>query len=190
MVKFAGSGRTIAASLLACSAMFGATAHAQEVNEDQIKAARATISSLGVTDSFDNILPNVAEQLKGTLIQASPNYQDVITKTVDEKAIALAPRRADLEREAASIYAKTFSVEELNAISAFYGSEAGKKLLRDGPIATREMLKAADIWASGISRDLAAESDKALEASIGAAVRASQTQPGAEQPAPAPAPAQ
>ncbi len=121
------------------------------MTEDQLKAARATIAALGVTNSFDNILPNLAERLKNTLIQASPNHQDLITATVDEKALALAARRADLENEAATIYAKTFTVDELNAITAFYNSEAGKKLLNNGPIASRELLKAADIWASGIS---------------------------------------
>ena len=35
--------------------------------------------------------------------------------------------------------------QELNDIAAFYNSDAGKKLLADGPIVTRELVKAADI---------------------------------------------
>ncbi len=90
------------------------------MSDAQIKAARATIAALGVTNNFDNILPNLAERLKNTLIQASPNFQELITATVDEKALTLAARRADLENEAATIYAKTFTLEELNAITEFY----------------------------------------------------------------------
>ncbi len=181
MIKFAGLGRTIAASIIIAAAGFSSIASAQDVSEDQIKAARATIDALGVTVQFDSILPNLAERLKATLIQASPNYEALISSTVDEKALSLAARRADLEREAASIYAKSFSIEELNAITAFYSSPAGKKLLKDGPITTREMVKAADIWASGISRDLATESDKALEAAIGAQVKPTDgTQPATQ----------
>ena len=45
--------------------------------------------------------------------------------------------------------------QDLNAIAAFYSSDAGKKLLSDGPIVTRELVKAADIWQRGIARDLA-----------------------------------
>jgi len=172
MIKFAGLGRTLAATAILFSAVMVPALRAQDVTEEQIKAARAAIAAIGATNSFDNILPNLAERLKNTMIQASPNYQELITKTIDEKAIALAARRADLENEAASIYAKTFTVEELNAIATFYNSAAGKKLLNDGPIASREMVKAADIWASGVSRDLNAEASKDLEAAISATLPA------------------
>lgn len=167
MTTFAGLGRTIAATLIVSACALASSARAQDVSDEQIAAARATINALGVTNSFDNILPNIAERLKGTLIQSSPNHQDLISATIEEKAIALAPRRADLEREAAAIYAKTFTVEELKAIADFYSQPVGKKLLNDGPIAARELVKAADIWAAGISRDLAIESDKALQTLIG-----------------------
>jgi hypothetical protein len=48
-----------------------------------------------------------------------------------------------------------FSAEDLNNIATFYNSPTGKKLLADGPIVTREVTKAADIWQRGIVRDLA-----------------------------------
>ncbi|MQW00159.1 DUF2059 domain-containing protein [Sinorhizobium medicae] len=171
MNKFAGLARTFASVAILVSVSVPAV-QAQDVTEDQIKAARATIAALGVTNSFDNILPNLAERLKNTLIQASPNHQELITATVDEKALSLAERRSDLEREAAAIYAKTFTVDELKAIADFYNSTAGKKLLNDGPIASREMLKAADIWAAGVSRDLTNEATKSLDEKIGNAAAA------------------
>ena len=90
-----------------------------------------------------------------------------INAVVDDQALALAPRRADLEKEAATIYAKTFTQDELKAIADFYNSPVGKKLLSDGPIATREVVKAAEIWANGVDRDLRAESGKKLDAMIG-----------------------
>lgn len=164
MINFAGFGRLAAASLLVSGLAFGAVAHAEDaVSDEQLKAARAAIAAINATAPYDVILPNLAEQLKGQLIQGTPNYQDEITTTVDQNALELASRRGDLEKEAAAIYAKTFTVDELNAIAAFYSSPAGKKLLSDGPIASREMNKAADIWAAGISRDLAKNSDAALE---------------------------
>ncbi len=97
------------------------------------------------------------------MIQANPNFGDAINSTVDATALALAPRRADLEREAAVTYAKAFTADELKAIADFYNSPTGKKLLKDGPIATRALYKAADIWGQGISRDLANQSNDALQ---------------------------
>jgi len=162
MIKFAGLGRFAAATILLSGIAFGSVS-AQEVSEDQIKAARAAISAMGITNDFDNILPGLAERLKSSMIQTYPNLGDTINSTVDATALALAPRRADLEREAAMTYAKTFSVEELKAIADFYNSPAGKKLLKDSPLANRELGKAADIWSQGISRDLGNQSYAALQ---------------------------
>ena len=191
MIKLAGLGKAAAASILISGFVFGTAARAQEISAEHIAAAKQAITALGVTDRFDNILPGLAERLKGELIQASPNVQDAITATVDAKALELAPRRADLEREAALTYARAFSVEELKAISAFYGSDTGKKLLKDGPIATRELMKAADIWAAGINRDLNASSMSELQKVAGADLQplpANETNTGGAPAAPAPKP--
>lgn len=156
-------------SVSAAAVMLGVAApvFAQEPTEDHMRAARATIQSLGATDQFDVILPNAALNLKATLIQTAPNLQDVISVTVDETAIGLAGRRADLEREAAAIYARNFTVEELVAIRTFYDSDAGKKLLTTGPIVTRELLQAAEVWSNGVARDLATATEEALVARLG-----------------------
>ncbi|MBO3760692.1 DUF2059 domain-containing protein [Ciceribacter sp. L1K23] len=157
-----GFGRAVSVAIVISGLALGASARAQDVPEEHVQAARAAISALGLTNQFDNILPTLAERLKRELILNYPNLEDQISATVDQTALSLAPRRADLEREAALVYAKSFSVEELKAIADFYGSETGKKLLKDGPIAAREMLKAADIWASGIQRDLSTKTNEEM----------------------------
>lgn len=167
MINFAGFGRTLAVTLIVSASLVGA-AKAQEVSEEQLKTARTAIDAIAATAGFDNILPSLAMRAKAALIQASPNHEAEINATVDEQALALAPRRADLEKEAATIYAKTFTQEELKAIADFYSSPVGKKLLTDGPIATRSLMKAAEIWAAGIGRDLQVESGKKLQNILGA----------------------
>lgn len=177
MMNIAGFGRLAAATVVLSGLAFGSAVKAQEVSEEQLKASRAAIDAIGATAQFDNILPGLAERLKAGLIQDSPNYQDIISSTVDAQALALAPRRGDLEKEAALTYAKTFTVDELKAIADFYNSDVGKKLLRDGPVAAREMMKAADIWGAGIQRDLAKESDTALEKELGDKLKATPADP-------------
>lgn len=139
---------------------------AQDISADHAKVARQAISALKVTSNFDNILPATAEQLKANLIQTNPNFSDEISLTVDDEAIKMAGRRVDLEEEAATIYAKKFSIEELAEIAAFYESAAGKKLQQTAPSAGRELLRAAEIWAGGISRDLSAAANTALKAKL------------------------
>lgn len=172
------------AVVLAASAVvaFAMPSFAQDIAESHLKAAKAAVAAIHATDSFDNILPQAAVALESSLIQKNPDLQELITTTVAAKALALAPRRADLEKEAATAYAKVFSEQELNDIATFYSSEAGKKLLGSGPIVTRELMKAAEIWQNGIARDLGQQVGEAMQAAAGAKAPA----PATDGAAPAP----
>jgi hypothetical protein len=166
--------RRLSAALLATAALaFAAPTFAQEISESHIRAARAAISSIMATDQFDLILPQAAGALKGELIRKDPNLQQIISAAVDQKSLELAGRRADLEREAALAYARVFTEAELNEIAAFYTTTAGKKLISEGPIVTREVLKAAEIWQTGIGRDLAESVAKEIESKVAVGVPAS-----------------
>ncbi|MGU3576381.1 DUF2059 domain-containing protein [Brucellaceae bacterium C25G] len=138
-------------------------ANAQDVSAAHLNAARSAIAAIGATEQFDAILPQAAAGLKAELIQKDPNLEELISKTVDDKAIALAARRADLETEAARAYANSFSQADLEAIASFYNSETGKKLIAEGPIVTREVINAAGIWQNGIARDLSIGVAETLE---------------------------
>lgn len=173
------------ATVASAAIMFTLPALAQDITDEHLKAARAAVNAIGATDPFDLILPDIAGQLKQTLIQKNPDMQALIEKTVDDKTIALASRRADLEKEAATAYAKVFTAEELNEIAAFYESEAGKKLIAQGPTVITELRKAAEIWQRGIARDLSAEVAKTLNAAMPKPAPAAQTTEG-QAPAPAP----
>lgn len=159
----------------------------ENITESHLKAARATVAAIHATEDFDKILPQAAAALKQELIQKNPDLQEIIIKTVDEETFALVPRRADLEKEAALAYARVISEQDLTAIAAFYNTDAGKKLLSDGPIVTRELFKAAEIWQRGIARDLAQNVGKKLNAVVQAKApdpTAPQgTDPAAQEPA-------
>jgi uncharacterized protein len=175
-----------------------ATAQEENISEAHLKAARAAVAAIRATEDFDRILPQAAAALKAELIQKNPDLQEVIIKTVDEETLVLAARRADLEKEAALAYARVFTEADLTAIAEFYNTDTGKKLLSDGPIVTRELFKAADIWQRGIARDLAQN----VGAKIAAIIKSQAPDPAApqagtdptlpapEQPAPEQAPAQ
>lgn len=186
--------RTVAAGV-AIAAMFAVSpGFAQDISDSHMKAARAAVAAINATSEFDAILPAAARALKDQLTQQSPDLFEVIDQTVNEKAMALTARYGDLEKEAATAYAKVFSEADLNAIATFYSSDAGKKLLSDGPIVTRELLQAADIWQRGVARDLAVQVAEVL-ATKGAPTTPDATAPaapvapqGGEAPAAQPAP--
>ena len=157
------------ASLTAALAVLAAAqpALAQDVAESHLTAARHAIAAMRATEHFDDILPGAAQALKSELIQKNPDLQAAIIEVVDAQALALASRRGDLEREIAVIYAGSFSEEDLNVITTFYQSEAGKKLIESGPIIARQIVEAADIWQRGIARDLAKQVGDTLQERYG-----------------------
>lgn len=164
MMLSARLGRLSAIVAASAFLAFSMPTYAQDVSETHLKAAHDAIKAIHATDDFDNILPQAAAALQAQLIQKNPDISQLIAKVVSEQALALATRRADLEKEAALAYAKLFSEKELNDIAIFYNSEAGKKLITDGPVATRDIFKAAQIWQNGIARDLAQQVGEALAA--------------------------
>ena len=156
---------TLAAAAVTVS-LCVAPAAAQTISESHEKAARAALAASGASQPFDDILLRLGARVKDQLVNARPELADKISAMVDEKTIELAPRRGDLEREAAQIYARTFTEEELNEIARFYGTSAGQKILNDGPLVARELTKASRIWTAGVQRDLqnaAQEGMKELE---------------------------
>ena len=161
MTRIARTARSTIAAI-GLLAVIGGPAVAQEISDSHLQAAREAIGAIRATQQFDNILPAAALGLKSQLIQADPNLEPIISATVDEKAIELAGRRRDLETEAARVYAAYFSEDELRTIAQFYASGAGQKLLENGPTATRDVLRAADIWGRGVARDLAESVGNAL----------------------------
>ncbi len=162
---FASNMRRFAASLATVSFLLvGGSAFAQEISEAHLKAARDAIAAIKATAPYDEVLPAAADALKQTLIERNPNLQELIIQTVDEKTLALASRRTDLEKEAAAVYARLFTEAELTAIAAFYSSETGQKLLQTGPTALVQISQAAEIWQRGVARDLQAEVVAVLEA--------------------------
>lgn len=169
-MNFATSSRRLVAAFgafaLATAAVLPAAA--QDIAESHLTAARSVVAALRATEEFDVILPSAAQALKSELIQKNPDLQALIIEIVDQTAITLAARRGDLEREAATIYARTFSEAQLNEVATFYNSETGKKLLADSPIVMREVYGAAEIWQRGIARDLAQQVGEELAKRAGA----------------------
>ncbi|WP_455482433.1 DUF2059 domain-containing protein [Bartonella sp. B35(2025)] len=128
--------------------------HAQGVSDQHLNSAKKAIKAINATDQFDSFLPTAARDLKNELTGDDPNLASVISEIVDKQALALAKRRSDLEKEIAHIYAKYFTREELDKITAFYNSDTGKKFLTKAPSIARDAYSTFDAWRSTITQDL------------------------------------
>ena len=159
-----GLSMAVAATIMGLGAF--SVASAQDISPEHETAAQNALQALGINTQFDEILPNQADLVQAQLTQVYPNYHTLIDEVVTDTAIALAPRRADLETEGAQIYANIFTEEELNQLTEFYSSDVGKKFIQYGPIAARQLGQAGDIWARGIARDLSQQAQAELNERI------------------------
>lgn len=143
-------------ALLSGLLVFGSTltVQAQEVSEEHLAAAKQAMKATGATERLDKILPEVAAFTKAGLIANRPDIEAEISTIVDEIAISLAARRGPLEDEAAGIYVKLFTEEELQEITEFFSSEAGGKFLRITPVIFRQIDNVSGVWRAGIIRDM------------------------------------
>ena len=69
----------------------------------------------------------------------------------------LAPRSVELTNEVATLYATSFTDDELKEILAFYQSPVGKKLLERQPQVVDSSMKFAQKWANKLSDEVIAK---------------------------------
>jgi uncharacterized protein len=124
------------------------------IDPERLRLARRVLDATDVTRPFDEILPDIADRAKTTLIRSNPQMQLGIINVVDKVALEMVERRAELENIMARIWAETFSDEELEELLAFYESPLGQKYAQEFPLLLRAQIGAAEWWGREISEDM------------------------------------
>ena len=192
--------RLLAALLLATAAFGGAPAYAQEAEQPADRSADApgaqqelsqetmdlamqVVKLSGASRTFDELLPNIADEAKQAFVRANPQMQLGIIEVVDRVARDLVVRRPELDTYLAQIWGAAFANEELQGLIEFYSSDTGKKLSAlQNRILSVEMA-AAQKWSREVGREL---TDKVTE-ELRATMAAEQNSLGAAQPSAPPA---
>lgn len=115
-----------------------------------VEAVAATRTARGVED----VLPMMAQRVQNQLIRMRPDLSRQVADAVDEVALKLAARRADIDAEIARVWAKNFTEPELKAITAFYKSPAGIKIAETGPQVNAEVMQALRSWSDRLGEEL------------------------------------
>lgn len=109
----------------------------EQIDPERLRLARRVLDATDVTRPFDEILPDIADRAKTTLIRSNPQMQLGIINVVDRVALEMVERRAELENIMARIWAETFSDEELEELLGFYQSPIGRKYAQEFPLLLR-----------------------------------------------------
>jgi len=169
----------------------GGTAALQEllkkdIPQEKIDRAMQLVRLSGMSRTFDQMLPTIADQAKNAFIRANPQMQLGIIEVVDRIALTMVSRRPELDQELARIWAAGYTDEELDQLIEFYNSDIGKKFADLQPKMLAVEVTAAQEWGRSVANELTTKVSDELKAFMAAEQQMLQGgDPGA-----APAPAQ
>ena len=155
--------RLLTAALLVMSATIGGNAFAQETaqaqeeetfTESHIEAARNVVAITEVLNTFDTILPVLAEQTTNIFVQANPTRAEEIIEVTNNVALSLAGKRSELNLKIYQIWARRFTEQELKQLAEFYKTPLGAKLTKSGPTMSALTIGTAREWQDALSIEM------------------------------------
>lgn len=113
---------------LGVAALLLAPNGAQAQSDELIETARAVVVGSGIDRSFDEIVPAATTALRRRLV-TQPAAAAAIDEILREMEPELALQRRAMINRAAAVLIDVFTEEELNAIDAFFKSDAGRRFV-------------------------------------------------------------
>jgi hypothetical protein len=162
-----------------------------EVPEERMQLAMQLVRLTGTSRSFDELLPNIADQAKNAFIRANPQMQLGIIEVVDRIALTLVSRRPELDDYLARVWASGFTDGEMQELINFYSSDVGKKYADLLPELLAVQMGAAQEWGRSVGQELTQRVSEELRATMAAeesVLTGGEAPPAPATPEPAPAP--
>jgi hypothetical protein len=139
------------------SAQQQSTAADEDFSAQHLSLAQDVVNLTRSDEAFDDILPRLAEQTQNLFTRSNPALTREIETTVLEVALEMAQRRTELARTIQLIWARRFSVEELQQLKAFFESDLGQKFTELTPSITALSVGAARQWEQQLSQQMVNE---------------------------------
>jgi uncharacterized protein len=136
---------------------------AQAPDAARLSAAKEMMEVAGVAKQFDELMPLLAQQLSQSFVAIAPEKADEIRQVFAQLPAKFIDRKGELIDEVAGLYAQELSVEELAAVSAFYKSPAGARLLAVQPQIARQSMLLGQRWGARIGQEIEQEARKELK---------------------------
>jgi hypothetical protein len=143
-----------AAALLVAAGTFGALADDPAPTPAALASAHTIIVSSGITRSFDQIVPQMLEQLERSVTNTRPELKDTLHAVVLQIEPEFAKSEQQVIDAAAQSLAKRMSEQELKDAAAFFQSASGKKYVDSQPAAFGEIVAAVQAWRQKLSTDM------------------------------------
>jgi hypothetical protein len=129
-------------------------ARAQSPSPDALAAAKELVTAMNLSEQFKALMPMIMKNLKPAIVQGRND--------VDRDYEAMTPillewfqaRMGELSEAVAIVYSSNFSAEDLRAVTAFYKTPAGQKLLEKTPVVTQQTMAAGQKFGQSVAADM------------------------------------
>jgi hypothetical protein len=121
---------------------------------DAVAAAKELMATMRTADQYKAILPSLMKALKPAIVQNRPEVERDFDALAPRLIESMNARASELLEGIAAIYARNFSVIELNEIAAFYRGPTGQKFVqRQGGI-MQESFAAGQKWGQALGAEV------------------------------------
>ena len=131
-------------------------ARAQTPSPEAMSAARELVTTLKLSDQYKALLPVILLGLKPALTQDRPEIERDYDAMMPAVADAYTPYYNAMVDSIATVYANSFSVDELRQIEAFYRQPVGQKFLDKSQAIRRQSVQIGEDTSRKAAEDLRA----------------------------------
>lgn len=158
----------VLASVLLASALFATIAwlpavRAQATDSPRVAAAKEMMQVAGVAKQFDQMMPLLMQQLVKGFVAVAPDKADEIRSVFAQLATKFVDRKGELIDKVAALYADQLTLEDLDAVIAFYRSPTGVKFITIQPHIVRESIHIGQRWGAELGREIESEARRELK---------------------------
>jgi len=144
----------LAASCVAVFVLVAGPAHPQSPPPDALTAARELITTMQTADQFKAILPVVIRNLKPAIVQGRPEVERDFDAIMPIMLDAMNARVSEIVDQITALYARTFTVDELREVTAFYRGPTGQKFLQRLPQITQESMAIGQKFGQSVATEM------------------------------------
>jgi hypothetical protein len=147
---------------IVAAAMAGQTTHAQSPDPARLAASKEMMELSGAVKQFDAAVPLMLEQLARSFTQMAPDKGREIREALDQLVPRFQQRKYELIDQIAALYAADMTLDDLNAVIAFYKSHVGARFADLQPKITRESMTLGQRWGERLGMELQDEARREL----------------------------
>jgi hypothetical protein len=128
----------------------------------RLAAVKEMMLVQGATAQFDTVIDTMTRGMAGMLRKQHPARAKEIEDVFSRMAARFNARKSEVIDMIAPLFAERFTIEEIQAITAFYHSPVGAKLVREQPAITQQSMVMGMAWGQRIGQEIEREAREEL----------------------------